>query len=739
MRRMRARFPTALASLTPPARRLLSVLPVLGAWLALQTPGPLAALPPDDGSDAWIRVDTAHLTLFSDASEEATLEIGRRMEQFRAVLARLGPDLSPDSPLPTWVFVFKDEAAFRPYKLLQKGRHAGMPANVDGFFVQEEDGNFIGVNATSERSPWPVIYHEYFHFFLGNNFDDIPLWFNEGMAQCYSTFRMESGAVVIGGRLENQAEWLRLHPLMPLARLQSITFDSPDYHEQGSQETFYAQSWAMVHYLLWGPARPAEGGAGFLHALKRGTGLKEALAPLTTAADPDLEQHVAAYIRKSRYALSVMKHETVPFDQAARAAPVERAELLYRLGDFLLHVETDRAREAQEHLEEAIRIDPRLAAAHADLGRILAGRRLHAEAQAEFEKAIALEPANPAWSLAYGYALIDQAMPSHVTEIHLGASLPPEIARARALFQAATRAAPGVAEAWAGLGSTYLYDPGDLAPGIAALERAWRAMPTRIDIAHNLAELCAHAGQRARAQELIERVLERSEDPEMRAAGRSILFRGDMAGVEALVAKGETEGAVARLRALQATPLGPQEKAAVQARLDSLERFATEKGALDQYNAAVAKVNAKEYDAAAAILEKFPDSGGDPGIAAKAKDLLAQVRDVQAVNQAVTLARDGDYARAGALLQEVARESKDPAIARQAREMAASVEANRDSAEYNQALEKVKAGDHAGAVAILDRLIARTKDAALAARARDLRGWAKQGAAGQPAPSRQRL
>ena len=35
------------------------------------------------------------------------------------------------------------------------------------------------MNATPDSSPWPVIYHEYFHFFLSNNFDDIPLWFGE--------------------------------------------------------------------------------------------------------------------------------------------------------------------------------------------------------------------------------------------------------------------------------------------------------------------------------------------------------------------------------------------------------------------------------------------------------------------------------------------------------------------------------------------------------------------------------
>src|SRR5262249_8926191 len=151
-----------------------------------------------------------------------------------------------------------------------KGRHAGVPANVDGFFVQHRDGNFIGVNATPRTSPWPVIYHEYFHFFLSNNFQDIPLWFNEGIAECYGTFRVESKAVVIGGPVTPLADWIRRAPLIPLARLQAITFDSPEYHEPGRQQTFYAQSWATVHYLLWGPARPAESGAHFLAGLKRG-------------------------------------------------------------------------------------------------------------------------------------------------------------------------------------------------------------------------------------------------------------------------------------------------------------------------------------------------------------------------------------------------------------------------------------------------------------------------------------
>jgi hypothetical protein len=84
----------------------------------------------------------------------------------------------------------------------------------------------------------------------------------------------------------------------------------------------------------------------------------------------------------------------------------------------------------------------------------------------------------------------------------------------------------------------------------------------------------------------------------------------------------------------------------------------------------------------------------------------------------------------------VAHDSQDAGVVTQARDLLTKVEGNRDTAAYNQALDKFKRKDYAGAVTILDRLIAVTRDTALAGKARDLRGWAKQGLDGQPAPSR---
>jgi tetratricopeptide (TPR) repeat protein len=717
------------------ARALRAAFGLLFA-LALPATGSLFARPVDVTADDWIRVDTAHLILFSNASRDATVEIGRQMELFRAVLARLGPNLSADSPLPTSVFVFKNELSFTPYKLRQKGRHAGLPANLDGFFAQHRDGNYIGVNATPKSSPWPVIYHEYFHFFLSNNYDDIPTWFNEGMAQCYSTFHLVGSRVRIGEPLLEQVGWLRSHPLMPLDRLQRLSFDSPEYHESGTQETFYAQSWAMAHYLLWGPARQSRSGVGFLHDLKRGGSLETALAPLTTGSDPALAQHVADYVRKGRFSYSEIELDALRYDDSAKVAPMTRAETYYRLGDFLLHTASDRVGDAEDHLREAIRLDPGLAGAHADLGQALGQRRKYPEARAAFEKAVALEPENQALSLAYAYALIDEAMPTGMTEIEADEPLPAALARARELFEHATRATPDLAEAWAGLGATYVYGGSDPAAGVAALEKAYRLMPTRIDVAHNLAELYVDNGQHAQAQDLVERVLARSDDPETRAAGARILFRADLDEANALLQKGDAEGAVVRLRSLAKSAPTPGMREMVERQIGDLERSAIHDRDTALINEAITKANAKQYSDAIGILEPIVAADKDPGTTAQARKVLGQVRSMQAIDRAVDLARGGDFARAETILRQVAHDSQDAGVVAQARDLLTKVEANRDTAAYNQALDKFKRKDYTGAVAILDHLIAVTRDTDLAGKARDLRGWAKQGLAGQPAPSR---
>src|SRR5689334_3786937 len=149
-------------------RRAAGLLQVLALLASLGSPVRATYLP--DPDDRWIAIRTAHFTLFSDASEDRTREIGVGLERFRAVLARVGSGLEVNPPLPTSNYVFKHHHPLRPYKK----RLADRPANVSGAFPAHRDGNYAGIDASPPSDPWAAVYHEYMHYFLNNNFENIP-------------------------------------------------------------------------------------------------------------------------------------------------------------------------------------------------------------------------------------------------------------------------------------------------------------------------------------------------------------------------------------------------------------------------------------------------------------------------------------------------------------------------------------------------------------------------------------
>jgi tetratricopeptide (TPR) repeat protein len=704
--------------------------------LALLVAGDLRAMPLPEQSERWIRVDTAHLALFSNAPEGTTVEIGLRLEAFRAVLSRIGPDLRVDSPLPTSVYVFRDDLSFRPYKLRRQGLRDEPLANLAGFFVQHRDGNYAGVNATPPDDPWAVIYHEYFHFFLYNNFTDIPLWFSEGIAECYSTFRIDGGKAQIGGPIRRHAQWLKKHPLIPTRQLFAVGFDSPEYGEENRLGTFYAESWALVQYLLWGSDRRTEGGVRFLRDLRRGASLAEGIAPLVGPNDADLEERLTAYVKQGSFAHSKIQLGELSFDDTTRVTPLKRDEVLYRLGDFLLHSGGMRRADAERHFREAIRINPAHGPAHAGVGQILSQRKRYEEAHAAFEKAVELDPSNHFTSLAYAYALIGETFPPGAVRFVPEGNVSPALVRARELFQRTTRAAPEIAEAWAGLGATYVYDKGDLAPGIAALEKARQLLPSRIDIAINLAGLYARGGRRDRAQDLVDRVISGSNDPELRAAGKGLLFRADLAAADALLVNGDIDAGLTSLRALLGSAPSPELKGVVENRLREVEAHVSLSQQVVQLNEAVAKTNAREFDAAEKQLERLLSSRTDPQVTDPARRLLTQVREVKLLQQAVDLANKQDHARAAETLRRLLSQTKDPEMTRRAKDLLADVEAARQAETYNQAVEKFKRKDYAAAAALLDHLLSEVKDPLLAESARALRGHVKQAMDTRAAPPR---
>ena len=130
--------------------------------------------------------------------------------------------------------------------------------------------------------PISIIFHEYTHLLVENTFENAPVWFNEGLAEYYSTFSItDDQNVVVGNPGQRTCHLLRDKKMLPLRTLFEVDYKSAHYNEKNKQSIFYAQSWALMHYLLVGKegkacaARKVYGTARFKHA--DGTGVSAGL------------------------------------------------------------------------------------------------------------------------------------------------------------------------------------------------------------------------------------------------------------------------------------------------------------------------------------------------------------------------------------------------------------------------------------------------------------------------------
>ena len=672
----------------------LSLALVAVAFLLLSPGPPVRAEVTPEGlpsqADRWIRLQAPHFLIFSDATPERTTELARQIETFRAALLELGSGLEARSPVPTVVFIFKDHENYRPYRLR---------TDIAGFFVKHRDGNSIAVNAgVTGGDPWQVVFHEYLHFFLNNNFTDIPLWLDEGMAEALSTFTLKGTTAHLGAPLANHREWLAKNPLMPLDQLFAIDTGSRDYQEGTRQGTFYAESWALVHYLAFGNgsavaeprgngsaangARGEDSGGTFLRGIKRGGSLREYMQPRIGEDHGALLDRLRAYVKEGRFPGVDQQLGSLDEVRLPASTSVPRAELLYRLGDYLLHLDPSRAKQAERHLREAVALDPKHGPAWAALGQMEHTRGRFKEASALFDKALKLAPDDPSIALLYAYSLVERTFPPGVMVRREVGDVPKALLQARDMFRRALKDSPDIVEAWAGLGSTWAFDSGDVSQGIAALEKALTLAPGRVDVAVDLAELYVRSGKRQRGEDLIERVVRHSSDPQERAAGEAVLLRADVAEAQARVQKGDIDGGLAALRRLRERAPSPDERKEIDGILAEMEGTTSTNRLINLFNDGVARFNKRDFDGAITAFDQIAKEGGDTEVVREAREHLALARKAQKedrqvawYNQAVDKYQQRDFKGAAALLHQLLDDKPDDRIGAAAKDLLGKVKA----------------------------------------------------------------
>ena len=213
-------------------------------FLATLIASPLGAAP------TWHELRAPDFAILSQLSERDTRAWADEFEQFIQALREVVP-ADPRPPPPLTVVLFANPGQFAPYRPLGPD---GKPIDAAGFFSRHPTWAIIGLARRShnEAETRHIIFHEGVHWCMSQTASSYPLWFNEGLAEVFSTFRVEDGQAHWGEPLLGHIGLLRESTPLPVEKLLLVTQASPLYYQKHRIGIFYAESWALVHYMLFG-------------------------------------------------------------------------------------------------------------------------------------------------------------------------------------------------------------------------------------------------------------------------------------------------------------------------------------------------------------------------------------------------------------------------------------------------------------------------------------------------------
>jgi tetratricopeptide (TPR) repeat protein len=473
--------------MTPPTSKFrrvsLFVLATLVVWLAAPTAR---------AKDNWITLRTQNFLLVSNAGEKDVRQVATKLEQFREVFTKLFSGAKFNSPVPTTVVLFKSAGSYKPFAL----------PNASGYFQKGEDVNYITLSTDPTQDPFSTIYHEYVHLLIDNTTGNVPSWFNEGLAEYYSAFVIEEDRKVhLGELIPYHLLALREGKLYPLRTLFAVDQYSPEYNEGSKRGMFYAESWALVHYLILGNNGQRLPQLGkFLQLVTKGTTIDDAFTQAFQTDIATVEKELKKYIEGHTFRMQVATFERkLELDTEFTTSALSEADAQAYLGDLLLHV--NRSNDAEARLQQALTLDPKQPMALASLGILRARQGRFDEAQKNLQEAANANSGNYLVHYYYAYALSREGMDANnVVSIYASETA----AKMRAELAKAIELNPTFPESYSLLAFVNTVTGEDLDGTSKLLTKALALAPGRQDLSLLLAQVYLRQQKSDLARQILE-------------------------------------------------------------------------------------------------------------------------------------------------------------------------------------------------------------------------------------------
>ena len=449
--------------------------------------------------EPWVEVRTAHFVVASDGGEKTVRRIAAQFELLRGVFQATMPKARFSTGIPIQILAARDAQSFAklfPEFPYDKKRTQQQP---NGLFVAGPEKIFIGIRANASGPvPYEDIYRDYARVVLKLSYRNLPPWLEEGYSNVYGSMTFTDKGVRLGKPDPTDMSVLYMSPLLPLDIVLHVDRSSP-YYTVGEKTTMYfAESRALVNFLLTDPQMSGrkvldqyidrvESGADSLEAAK------QVFGDLT-----QLQSKLEAYIKQTKEPPAEIA-AAGGGDSGGPAKTLTAAETEARMGDFLAN--RGRHEDAQDKLQDALKLDPSLADAEQALGYLSLGQNQLEDAEKHFTRAAELNPNDPL--NYYGQGMIAMSKGGFVG-VPVGAVV---------AFEKTISLNPDFAPAWYNLASIYALRPDTLQKALTNAQRAASLAPGDPEYQLQVANILQRLGRDEDARKTAAAVQSSSSDP----------------------------------------------------------------------------------------------------------------------------------------------------------------------------------------------------------------------------------
>lgn len=355
--------------------------------------------------EKWLIAEVENLSVHSDAYEYKARKIVDELLKVQHAFTTIFPMFEATKHRKIRVYIFRSKTSLKRFTPL----YGGKPKDVAGLFTQDSEGDLIVIDASGNFQFKPeTVYHEYIHYLMRANRLYMPLWLDEGIAEVFSTISFSKKGIQIGRVHKPSLFWLNQKKPIAFDRFFRVRHNSPEYNDiNHGQGIFYAQSWLVVHYLMFGQHDLPPNAFQMLlkEITERPTLTDERLKDLFGFGLEELEQRLIDYRSKGRtyeyhqYPIIGIEQPEYTFSKATQG------EIDLIKGTLLLKMREPE--DAYPHIARAIDKMPQSAQARSYMGYYLLEQELWNQAAEELKAATELGDASASAYLYYAIARIN--------------------------------------------------------------------------------------------------------------------------------------------------------------------------------------------------------------------------------------------------------------------------------------------------------------------------------------------